>query len=299
MVAPATSSVVIECPKCGTRYQLPEEAFGTKGRRVSCAHCGETWLAKPERVPLPDPDVLFDAVAEQKLDDVFEAEEKAGAVATVTDDPEEEERLRTLAEIKAAIAPKSPRLPESIPDPAGDRKRQKAFDKRQAALFRQLPLAKVRRIARIASVSVLAVVIVCAIAFRTEIVRQFPDLAGVYEALGLGVNVVGLEFRDVNTMVTVRGGATVMQVDGRIFSVAPRAMVVPPVIVALLDSEGKAVYEWSVVPVVGDLEPGEVVDFSTQLSSPPEGATRVRLRFSDGRARAAETSVPAATTSSN
>jgi predicted Zn finger-like uncharacterized protein len=294
MVAPAPSSVVIECPQCGTRYQLPEEAFGTKGRRVSCAHCGETWLARPERVPVSSADdAIFDAVAEQKLDEAFEAEEKAVAVTAATEDPQEEERL--LAEIKAAVAPKAMPPPESDSDPTVERKRQKAFDRRQAAMIRKLPLAKVRRVARLAGVSILAVFIVCAVSFRTEIVRQFPDLAGVYEALGLGVNVIGLEFRDVNTMVTMRAGAIIMQVDGRIFSVAPRAMVVPPVVVALLDSDGKALYEWSVVPVVSDLEPGEVVDFSTQLSSPPEGATRVRLRFADGRVRTAETPTSAAT----
>jgi predicted Zn finger-like uncharacterized protein len=295
MVAPASTSVVIECPKCGTRYQLPEDAFGPKGRRVSCAHCGETWLAKPEPIPVTEADVLFDAFAEQKLDDAFEAEERAVAVEVVEESPEDEARLRTLAEIKAAIAPQAVPPPEAALDQAGDRRRQKLLDRRQAAMIRQLPLGKIRRLARLSGVSALAILIVCAISFRTEIVRQFPDLAGVYESLGLGVNVVGLEFRDVNTMVTVRAGARIMQVDGRIFSVAPRAMVVPPVIVALLDSEGKAIYEWSVVPVVSDLEPGEVVDFSTQLSSPPEGATRVRLRFADGRARTAETSATAAT----
>jgi hypothetical protein len=140
--------------------------------------------------------------------------------------------------------------------------------------------------------------IVGAVALLTEIVRQFPDLAGAYEALGLVVNIVGLEFRDVTTLVTLRGGQNVMRVDGRIYSVAVRDVAVPPIVVTLLDAAGMKLYEWSVLAQARDLEPGEVVDFSTQLTSPPQGAARVRLSFTDSRTRS-EIPVAAATTTEN
>jgi hypothetical protein len=89
----------------------------------------------------------------------------------------------------------------------------------------------------------------------------------------------------VTTLVTLRGGQNIMQVDGRIYSVAPQRVVVPPVVVTLLDSAGAKLYEWSVLPEVRDLEPGEVVDFSAQLTAPPQDAARVRLTFTDGRPR--------------
>jgi predicted Zn finger-like uncharacterized protein len=297
MASPLPSAVVIACPRCGTRYQLAGEAIGPKGRKVSCANCGEIWQARAAPRPGPDdPDVLFDEAAERALDAGFAAEERAAA-EPVPSDPTEEARLRTIAEIKAVIAPK-PKIVDATPDAAGDKARQMAFDKRQAALSRQSPLARARRVLRLAGVSVLVVAIVGAVAFRTEIVRQFPDLAGAYEALGLGVNIVGLEFRDVTTLVTLRGGQNVMRVDGRIYSVAVRDVVVPPIVVTLLDDAGARLYEWSVLPQARDLEPGEVVDFSTQLTSPPQGAARVRLTFTDGRARS-ETPVAAAKTTEN
>jgi predicted Zn finger-like uncharacterized protein len=295
MVSPLPSAIVIACPSCGTRYQLAGEAIGPKGRKVSCANCGEIWQARaaPHR---DDPDLLFDEAAERALDAGFAAAERAAAEPLPTD-PAEEARLRTIAEIKAAIAPK-PQLTEVKPDAVGDKTRQKAFDKRQAALSRQSPLARARRAVRLAGVSALIIAIVGAAAFRTEIVRQFPDLAGAYEALGLGVNIVGLEFRDVTTLVTLRGGQTVMRVDGRIYSVAARDVVVPPIAVTLLDDAGARLYEWSVLPQARDLEPGEVVDFSTQLTSPPAGAARVRLTFTDSRIRS-ETPIATATTTEN
>ncbi len=285
MTSPLPSTVVIECPKCGTRYQLTADALGPRGRKVSCAHCGETWQAKADAPrPAASEDAFFDEAAERDLDAAFAAEEHALAEAANAD-PEEEARLRTIADIKAAIAQKPQATEPQQPDPAGDRTRQKAFDKRQAALSRQSPLARARRIARLTGLSVLLALIVGAVALRSEIVRLFPDLAGAYEALGFGVNIIGLEFRDVTTLVALRGGQNVMQVDGRIYSVAPQAVVVPPVVVTLLDAEGARLYEWSVLPEVRDLEPGEVVDFSAQLTSPPQGAARVRLTFTDGRPR--------------
>lgn len=53
--------VEIECPNCGTRYQVPEDALGPDGRDVACSHCHHVWLAfpvPPAALPpiLPDPE---------------------------------------------------------------------------------------------------------------------------------------------------------------------------------------------------------------------------------------------------
>jgi predicted Zn finger-like uncharacterized protein len=297
MVSALQSSVVIECPHCGTRYQLPPDAIGPQGRKVACAHCGETWQARAEAFPAleSDEDALFDAVAERALDDEFASAERAGAsesslpaFAGAADALVEDERMRTIAEIKAAIAPRAKTPPPAAPprpDPKAERKRQRAFAQRQEAFRKSLPVAKVRRAVRIGAVATLVSLLVLGVAFRTDLVRQFPALAGIYESLGLGVNVVGLEFRDVTTLLTLRGGNNVMQVNARIYSVAAGETSVPPVIVTITDDGGKALYEWSVVPAVRTLERGEMVDFTTQLTSPPPAARQVRLTFNDGRGR--------------
>ena len=87
----------------------------------------------------------------------------------------------------------------------------------------------------------------------------------------------------MTTIVTLREGSRSLRVDARIFSVAPRRVAVPRVLVTLLDAAGHSLYEWSVPPEIGELEPGEVVDFTAQLTSPPAGAQSVRLTFMDGR----------------
>ncbi len=50
-LGPETEIVVeIECPNCGARYQVPEEALGPNGRDVTCSSCGNVWHA----VPIPE-----------------------------------------------------------------------------------------------------------------------------------------------------------------------------------------------------------------------------------------------------
>jgi predicted Zn finger-like uncharacterized protein len=41
-------SMKITCPNCTTSYQVPDNYLGDKGRKVKCANCGDTWLAKAE-----------------------------------------------------------------------------------------------------------------------------------------------------------------------------------------------------------------------------------------------------------
>ncbi|MDP1732706.1 MAG: zinc-ribbon domain-containing protein [Devosia sp.] len=294
MRSPLPAMTVIVCPHCGTRYQVPVETLGPGGREVQCAHCGKSWAAVPGAGGniAGDPDQLFDETAERDLDAAFAEEEKAVAAAAVPEGGAAEDPMRSIEEIKAALAPKTKPV-EPKADPRARTRRDKAFARRRISLTAKLPLARIRRAARLVALGLLLTLIVAGIAFRTEIVRGLPALAGAYAALGMKVNIVGLEFRDTHTLMTLRSGANVLKVDARIYSVASRPVIVPPVVVTLLDENGAALYEWSVTPETRDLEPGEVVDFTTQLSSPPVGATRVRLTFSGGRAQS-ETPVAAA-----
>lgn len=283
---------VIACPHCGTRYQVPAETLGPEGREVQCAHCARSWLAVAGAVaapkpadPAPNPDQLFDDRTERDLDAAFVAEEQAAATEVLV----AAEAAGGRAELEDTGAPAArPRL-----DPRLGSKRAKAFARRQNSMSARLPIARARRLLRLVSIGLLLALIGGGVAFRTEIVRHFPDLAGAYAALGLEVNTVGLEFRDVHTLLSLRSGASVMKVQARIYSVAPRLVAVPPVVVTLLDANDAPLYEWSVAPDMRDLEPGEVVDFASQLNSPPDGAARVRLTFAGGRTQSETPIAPA------
>jgi predicted Zn finger-like uncharacterized protein len=276
MVQPELKGVVIVCPHCGTRYQLSAEMIGS-GRLVQCASCLQSWQATvPDSVsftpPPPEDDTMFDADAEAELDANFEVEQ------------------RRAAQISAIRAVPPPALPSPAPPPpaaeeTANRQQQQEYTQRRKSMKRTLPINRFRRVARLGGILTLLLIVGGGVMMRTEIVRQVPDLAGFYQVLGLGVNVIGLEFRNVRTLRSLRDGAEVLSVEARIVGVSPRRVIVPPVVVTLLDADGRSVYEWSVTPDARDLEAGEAVNFDTTLTDPPEGADTVRLTFTNGRAR--------------
>ena len=300
MRLPQPATIVIACPHCGTRYQVPPETIGNTGRTVSCAHCGKSWLAEsPAPEPEAENDRMFDPADEERLDRDFVSEERAAAAAIPPAlravMPEGKvpppEVMRSIAEIKAAIAPKptlAPEAPHPAPAPPDKKLLKKAdgrFNKRQREVAKTLPIARLRRLARLVAVSVLLLLVGAGYLFRTDIVRVVPAMAGIYSALGMGVNVVGLDFTNVTTLMSRQGKADLITVTATIFGVEARHMIVPPVVVTLSDDAGKPLYQWSVAPRVRDLEPGEVINFSAELAAPPAGATRVKLSFAGGTSR--------------
>ena len=291
MRSPLPASVVIECPHCGTRYQVAGDTIGPRGRQVQCAHCSKAWQAVamvPETIAPGEEaaDRIFDEEEERELDAAFLAAERAEAAV-----PTEEAGAAAERNVPPVPAPEESPPPdaeasaEPVAAAAAGSKHAKAFNRRQKTMARRQPLAQFRRLARLVTLSVLAALLLGLLIFRAEVVRAFPDLAGAYQALGLGVNVIGLEFGDFNTVLTRRDGVPVLRVDARIDNISTRSVTVPPVVVSLVDAAGNSLYEWSVQPEARDLEPNEAVEFSTQLNATPAEATQVRLSFASGRSQ--------------
>ena len=162
------------------------------------------------------------------------------------------------------------------------RKRQKAFLRRQSALIAHLPLARLRRAARISGALILCALIGLFYFGRVQLVERIPSLAGVYAGLGMGVNVVGLDFSNVTAQRALRDGKEMLIVSAQIIGLTADPVGVPPVVVTLLGPNGAAIYEWSVTPSVRDLMAGERSSFDTQLALPPGEAERMRLSFAAG-----------------
>ena len=97
------ASVVIACPHCGTRYQVPYATIGAKGRPVQCAHCGKSWDAHAEP-PEIAPAKPVDAEEERRLDEEFAAEARRSRAASMGEAPAErsDDHQRMLDEILPA-----------------------------------------------------------------------------------------------------------------------------------------------------------------------------------------------------
>lgn len=287
-------SVIITCPNCHTRYRLAPDALGALGRQVKCAACEATWAAQPSfpapRTPAedtePDDDELqfradrdaqFTPADEDLADKAFEIHGNAadGPVVgkSVILNPETAPDAQTEIE----------QPPAQTADPAVERRL--ALAKRKKAMARALPVARFRRAARIVMGTILVLALTLAVTHRTEIVRAFPEFDGIYRAVGLGTNVIGLEFSDINTLRTTRDGNSVLIVSAKITNTTNRVAFVPPVLVSLLGADGQAVYEWGVAPQVRNIMPGDILPIDTRLTAPPDDITAVRLTFVEGQGR--------------
>jgi predicted Zn finger-like uncharacterized protein len=287
MSSPDLQTVVIACPNCGTRYQVPYATIGAAGREVQCAQCTKPWHATADAPPPPaieDDDILFSPGDENVLDAAFEAAARSVTPALPARIAADGEPHQALADIRAALAPKPKKDAVNALDPALLTKSKRAFDQRQRRIEGKLPLARIRRTARLGAFVVLVSLLLLGFSLRTDLVRWFPALAGLYAAMGLPVNVVGLEFQASKTMTSFRAGKPVMLITSRIRSVSAQTVPVPPVLVSLLDGGGATVYEWTVTPKAGEMAPGDILEFSTEVSAPPEGAVTVRLSFTTPRA---------------
>ena len=268
--------MIITCPHCQTKYQVTYDAIGSAGRKVQCAHCHRDWQQAPP-APEAEPDPIVAEMSEDGLDEALMSEAQAVAEEVAA-------RLSETSPPAPAPAPgtEAGARPGAPADAAALRRQQKAFSRRHDEMVSRLPLARLRRSARVAGALLLAGLLALAYFGRVPIVDRYPALAGLYAGLGLGVNVVGLDFSNVESGLESLGGRDVLSVSAQIVGLMPRPQKVPPVVVSLLDAEGRPVYEWSVQTRVPDLMAGERASFDTRLSSPPKDAVRVRLSFAGG-----------------
>lgn len=296
MTSADLQTVVIACPNCGTRYQVPYGTIGVAGREVQCAQCSKPWHAMAD-APMPPPieqsDRLFSAAEEKALDEAFEAEARGAAPALPEAVPAAPDPEQAVADIKAALMPRARKANINAIDPALLNKSKRAFAKRQQSMSNRLPRARIRRTARLAAFVLLASILLLGFSLRTDLVRWYPSLAGMYAAIGLPVNVVGLEFYDSKTLMSFRNGKPTMLITSRIRSIAPRIVKVPPILVSLVDANDTTLYEWTVAPQAPEMEPGDILPFSTEVNAPPLGTETVRLSFTTPRGGA--TAAPAGT----
>ena len=130
-----------------------------------------------------------------------------------------------------------------------------------------------------AATGVLALVVFCGFVARTTLVRAVPDLAGFYAAVGLGVNLRGLEFRSVRTAQANQDGIPVLVVEGEIANVTSQTMEIPKLRLAVLGKEGRELYAWTSQLPRSSLKEGEQIPFKSRLAAPPPGAQQVFVRF--------------------
>lgn len=306
----------IRCPECNTTYEIPSEKIGGEGRTVKCTRCSTSWRARAD-----DADTI--ALNEKKADAEWQQLDRESAQAAPSPTPQDPapsttetaeqasaDQSAATAENEADAEPNEGAEEETAsgadsPEEAGENDdavsaeaaAAKATKARDRVRSRYAHLAKKRlgaspRARRIMGGALFAAsLLVCAmtLVYRDTFVRQFPDLAGLYQLAGLTVNLRGLEFRDLRTFREVEDGTTVLVVEGAIENITDKRVGIPAVRLSLRSHDRHELYAWTVEPRLMTLDPATKTRFRTRLAQPPDRAADIQMRFVERQQRRAST----------
>ena len=251
----SSEHIVVECPACGA-YESADPSALLQHPTMVCRECGETW-------PVEEMEARHSRALAQKL-----------APPRRADAPRRDETPRRKAKPRRAdviVAEKRPLITYS--DAKDD-----AWAGKIAGDYWPEP----QRHSRIPIIAAGMAALFFLAAFfggREAAVAALPDLAGLYAAIGLPVNLDGLEIKDVKAARVPTFAGPRLAVHATITNVGSAKQAIPP-IAAVLYSNGFApagAYGFDPPPEM--IAAGKSVQLTMTLDAAPEQAAEVVVRF--------------------
>lgn len=304
--------MIIVCPSCDTSYRVPGQAAGRAGRKVKCAKCSHMWSVAPAQAE-PRPGEAGDLSSEFG-DHAFEQAQSQFFADPGDDSDPFAMQIATSGDEDALFAAVEGALIEDVdagidaqrdekgnPRPEADRAPKKwvgdieslaaaggAGEDDAEPLPVTPPLAGRRR-SRVALagglIALLLLGLAGAVSARHAVVRALPATAPLYAAVGLGVNLRGLEFRNVTFERSFENGLPVLAIHGEVVNITRRNIAVPQIRYGLKDAMKNEIYTWTGRVQAKVLEPDMAAPFVTRLQSPPGDAINALIRFTDAERR--------------
>jgi predicted Zn finger-like uncharacterized protein len=268
--------MLLACPHCETQFQVAAAAIGD-GRTVRCASCRNSWFAEPELV-FAEPAM---AEAGGEASNVsFETEPVQNGWTEAPADIEKSPSIAVDIFPEISVSPED-RIAEPVAAEQIEEMAQEHEPKAAPRPVRKQSRVRNYRLSRpVAIAFVLAILsVVSLLGPRESIVRILPDLAGAYAAVGLPVNLRGLEFRGVKTAQETQDGIPVLVIEGEVVNIAKHPVEVPRVRIAVLGSARQELYSWTTLLQRSILADNEKVSFRSRLASPPPDGQEVLVRF--------------------
>lgn len=241
--------MIIICPDCATRFEVPAAALPAAGRKVRCAQCGHVWRAGPaadlDRPAPPEPP--RPRAAEPELVGAEAAAAAQAARPIVSDEPPPE-----MIWAGSEITPR-----------------------RRSVRAGNLGLAA----------AIVALIGAGFVVFRETIVSFIPSSAPLYAAIGFDIDTTGLDIAiEAHSMAaTGRDGASTLVITGVIANVTSQERPVPAIQAVLLSEDKRELHSWSFDAGVESLKPGERHEFRQVLAQPPADTYQVYAHFAEER----------------
>lgn len=244
--------MILTCTSCSTRYYADDAAIGPAGRMVRCAACGFSWFAEPHL------ELRTQAVA---AGDGVEAHAEAPAREPLT--RERVERLRKAAE-----------QPGPAPSAAAKFRAQQAERMRRERM-------RAAAVVWGATGAALAASATGMVAFRQDVAEMWPRSASAFAALGLDVNVYGLEFYDLAVERDFDGATPILLVSGEVRNIGRDDKLIPPVRISLRDTRSQEIFELVNMISEEPIAAGAAVPFQIRVENPPSDAVDLEATFAN------------------
>lgn len=246
-----TQIMILTCPTCGTRYQTDSARFVAPGRNVRCAKCGHVWF---QAAPAPEAELEPESI----MTPAAPAHDISGALVAQAAAPE------------ASSAPlgAGPAAEDSISAPAESPRHWRGARFAQSAGWAVL-------------IVLIATIGWASVQYRQTIAGLWPQSASLYAAVGLPVNVRGIQLTNIAYQQEYQDGQPVLSVTGKVVNISNRELPVPEIRVVLLDDAKHELYHWNFDAGIPTLKPGGESTFVTRLSSPPPEARNLNVRFAE------------------
>ena len=279
----------IVCPHCLTDYAVTKEILGPSGRKVRCAKCTKVWHAvieeeKPpvQASPVQETVVGDELVVEDAFTNAaegfadFASDEVEIARSALQASRREDGEVWDEDEFGDAVA--------SGPVDAGSgRNRKKGKVRLKGRRLQSEVMAAYReRFIKVMTPVTIAVgfaALIVAAPQRDAVVRMVPDLAGLYELVGLDVNVRGVEFSEFTAQRDIVSGLPILRIEGSMINTRGEDVPLSPIRLALLSENGTELFAWRVEPAAIGLMPGQMLPIASELTAPPETVASVAVRF--------------------
>lgn len=121
------------------------------------------------------------------------------------------------------------------------------------------------------------------IGWRADVVRLLPQMASLYDSIGMPVNLRGLSLDDLSTATEMHDGVPILLVRGKVVNVTGAMIEVPRLKLIVRNAARREIYSWTVAPSAARLLPYRSTEFSSRLASPPAGSKDVMVRFLNRR----------------
>ncbi|SEG76249.1 zinc-ribbon domain-containing protein [Bosea lathyri] len=268
--------MLIVCPSCASQYELDAAKLGPAGRKVRCAGCQTSWHVEAAlEVPVAPTAEETKALLNDELEQAALIEAQVTALAAERGEASDLEAadVQDNAQDHDVAPPRPKRAPA--------RKARGGAAKPATARFGGMFAP--------AALTLAGVVLAGTLVWQRDLaVRGAPQLAVLFEKIGLPVNVRGLSLTAVESGLVEDGQGRFLVVEGDVTNIAKGSTRVPLIEVAVKDASGQTLYTWTTEPPRPNLEPSELMRFRARLASPPANGQSVQVRFtSEGPANLA------------